>query len=173
MAKRLATQSIVMKITEEIKSEMANFADLYKQEALNRVKERKEQPETVEAMGWAIDSELNSIQTELVKERVNNEWVEMFTKTIDQANSSYEQEFVAAMVESILTNHRTIQSEFFLRLIKVFDEISKSDDSRFDARNEWTKEMCKRFSFCVSHVGEIDRLRNMTEDELFKFRMGR
>ena len=165
--------SIVVKITEEIKSEMANFVDEYKQAALDRVKERKEQPETVEEMEWAINSELNSIQTELVKERVHNEWVEMFTKTIDQANSSFENEFVLAMVEAILTNHRTIQSEFFLRLIKVFDEISKSDDSRFDARNEWTKEMCKRFSFCVSHAGEIDRLRNMTEDELFKFRMGR
>jgi len=162
-----------MKITEEIKSEMANFVDLYKQEAFNRVKDRKDQPESDKEMEWAIDSELNTIQTELVKERVNNEWVNMFKETIDQANSSFEQEFVAAMVEAILTNHRTIQSEFFLRLIKVFDEISKSDDSRFDARNEWTKEMCKRFSFCVSHVGEIDRLRNMTEDELFKFRMGR
>ena len=165
--------SIVMKITEEIKSEMANFVDLYKQEAIDRVKERKEQPETVEAMGWAINSELNTIQTELVKERVHNEWVEMFTKTIDQANSSFDNEFVMAMVEAILTNHRTIQSEFFLRLIAVFGEISKSDDFRFDARNEWIKEMCNRFSFCVSHAGEIDRLRNMTEDELYKFRMGR
>lgn len=165
--------SIVMKITEEIKSEMKTDQEWYKQEALDRVKEREEQPETVEAMGWAIASELNSIQTELVKESVHNEWVKMFKETIDQANSSFEQEFVAAMVEAIHTNHRTIQSEFFLRLIKVFGEISKSDDSRFDARNEWTKEMCKRFSFCVSHVGEIDRLRNMTEDDLFKFRMGR
>ena len=165
--------SIVMKITEEIKSEMKTDQEWYKQEALDRVKEREEQPETVEAMGWAIASELNSIQTELVKESVHNEWVKMFKETIDQANSSFEQEFVAAMVEAIHTSHRTIQSEFFLRLIKVFGEISKSDDSRFDARNEWTKEMCKRFSFCVSHVGEIDRLRNMTEDELFKFRMGR
>ena len=165
--------SIVMKITEEIKSEMKTDQEWYKQEALDRVKEREEQPETVEAMGWAIASELNSIQTELVKESVHNEWVKMFKETIDQANSSFENEFVMAMVEAIHTSHRTIQSEFFLRLIKVFGEISKSDDSRFDARNEWTKEMCKRFSFCVSHVGEIDRLRNMTEDELFKFRMGR
>ena len=165
--------SIVIKITEEIKSEMAQFADEYKQAAQDRVKERKEQPETVEEMGWAINSELNSIQTELVKERVHNEWVEMFTKTIDQANSSYDNEFVLAMVEAILTSHRTIQSEFFLRLIKVFDEISKSDDSRFDARNEWTRDMCRRFSFCVSHAEEIDRLRNMTDYELFKFRMER
>lgn len=123
-------------------------------------------------MEWAIDSELNSIQSELVKQQVHEEWVNMFKETIDQANSSFDNEFVMSMVEAIQTSHRTIQSEFFLRLIKVFGEISKSDDSRFDARNEWTKEMCKRFSFCVSHVGEIDRLRNMTEDELHKFRNG-
>ena len=165
--------SIVLKITNEIKSEMKTDQEWYKQEALDRVKERKEQPETVEEMGWAINSELNSIQSELVKERVHEEWLKMFKETIDQANTSFENEFVLAMVEAIQTNHRTIQSEFFLRLIKVFGEISKSDDSRFDARNEWIKEMCNRFSFCVSHAGEIDRLRNMTEDELFKFRMKR
>jgi Glu-tRNA(Gln) amidotransferase subunit E-like FAD-binding protein len=151
---------------------MKNDQEWYKQEALFRVKDRKDQPESDKEMEWAIDSELNSIQSELVKQQVHEEWVNMFKETIDQANSSFDNEFVMSMVEAIQTSHRTIQSEFFLRLIKVFGEISKSDDSRFDARNEWTKEMCKRFSFCVSHVGEIDRLRNMTEDELHKFRNG-
>ena len=165
--------SIVSKITADVKADMENDLDYYKQEALSRVKDRKDQPETIEAMGWAINSELNSIQSELVKESVHTEWVNMFKETIDQANSSFDNEFVMAMVEAIQTSHKTIQSEFFLRMIKVFDIISKSDDVYFDPRNEWTKEMCKRFSFAVSHAEEVDRLRNMTENELYNFRMGR
>lgn len=165
--------SIVSKITADVKAAMENDLDYFKRIALSRVKDRKDQPESDKEMEWAINSELNSIQSELVKERVHTEWVNMFKETIDQANSSLDHELVVAMVEAIHTSHRTIQSEFFLRMIKVFDVISKSDDVYFDPRNEWTKEMCKRFSFAVSHAGEIDRLQNMTEDELFKFRMGR
>lgn len=165
--------SIVTKITEEVKATMNKYAEQFKQDAIKRVEARAEQPANEMERGWAIDSEWNSIQSELVKEAVHEAWVEMFKQTIDQANSSYDREFEAAMLEAIQTTHRTIQSEFWLRMLKVIDAVAKADSCYFDPRNAWTKEVCERMIFSYTHSVEVDILRNMTTEDLYRFRLGK
>ena len=163
--------SIVTKITEEVKATMNKYAEQFKQDAIKRVEARAEQPANEMERGWAIDSEWNSIQSELVKEAVHEAWVEMFKQTIDQANSSYDREFEAAMLEAIQTTHRHIQGEFWLRMLKVMEAVSKADDCQFDPRNAWTKDFLARMIFAYANSIEVDILRGMTEKELWEFRV--
>lgn len=165
--------SIVTKITEEVKAEMAQNSEIYNDHAIKRVNARLEPPANEQEFGWAVAAELNTIQTEKVKDALNNDWVEMFRETIDQANSSYEQEFVAAMVTAIQTSHKTTQSEFWLRMLKVIDAVAKADSCHFDPRNAWTKEVCERMIFSYTHSVEVDILRNMTVEDLYRFRLGK
>ena len=165
--------SIANKITEEVKAEMAQHSEIYNDRAIKRVNARLEPPANEQEFGWAVAAELNAIQSEMVKDVLNNDWVDMFRETIDQANSSYEPEFVAAMVAAIQTSHKTTQSEFWLRMLKVIDAVAKADSCYFDPRNAWTKEVCERMTFSYTHSVEVDILRNMTTEDLYRFRLGK
>lgn len=163
--------SIVNTITDQVKSDMNKYAEQFKQDAIKRVDAREVPPANEMERGWAIDSEWNSIQSELVKEAVHEAWVEMFKQTIDQATSSYDREFEAAMLEAIQTTHRHIQSEFWLRMLKVMESVATADDCYFDPRNAWTKDFLARMIFAYKNSTEVDILRCMTEKELWEFRI--
>ena len=165
--------SIANKITEEVKAEMAQNSEIYNDHAIKRVNARLEPPANEQEFGWAVAAELGAIQTEMVKSALSISWTDMFRETIDQANSSYEPEFVAAMVAAIQTSHKTTQSYFWLRMLKVIDAVAKADSCHFDPRNAWTKEVCERMIFSYTHSVEVDILRNMTTEDLYRFRLGK
>jgi hypothetical protein len=165
--------SIAYKITEEVKDEMAQHSKIYTDHAIKRVNARVEPPANEQEFAWAVAAELGAIQAENVKRALSISWTDMFRETIEQANSSYDREFEAAMLEAIQTTHRTIQSEFWLRMLKVIDAVAKADSCYFDPRNAWTKEVCERMIFSYTHSVEVDILRNMTTEDLYRFRLGK
>lgn len=75
------------------------------------------------------------------------------------------------MLEAIQTTHRHIQSEFWLRMLKVMESVSTADDRYFDPRNAWTKDFLTRMIFAYKNSTEVDILRCMTEKELWEFRI--
>lgn len=163
--------SIVDKITDQVKSDMNKYAEQFKQDAIKRVDAREVPPANEMERDWAIDSEWNSIQSEMVREQVKEEWVKQFQFTIDQANSSFDELFVESMVTAIQTTHRHIQSEFWLRMLKVMESVATADDCYFDPRNAWTKDFLTRMIFAYKNSTEVDILRCMTEKELWEFRI--
>ena len=163
--------SIVNTIAANVETFMKINKEIYIKEGKSRAESRKNPPENDKELEWAINSEFNSIKQELVQDQVRNDWTAMFMSTIDQANSSYDGLFVDSMVDAIQKTHKTIQSEFWLRMFKVMEKISVANDFHFDQRNEWTKDFLSRMVFAFSHSEEIDKLRKMSEKELSNFRL--
>lgn len=162
--------SIVAAVTDTVKALMAKHKESFERDAMDRVNARKEPPANEQEMKWALESEYNTIQSNLVQEQVLDKWTGMAKELIEQANSSYDELFVQAMVDAMKLTHKTIQSEFWLRMIKVMDKNSKLADSHFDPRNAWTKDVLARMIFAHTHSVEVDILRGMSENELWEFR---
>ena len=162
--------SKVTEISATVEAFMGKHKDSFLDDAKKRALARTNPPANDQELEWATQSEYSSIKSELVEEQVKDTWIAMFKETIEQANSSFDDLFVAAMLEAIQTSHRRIQSEFWLRMLKVMEKVSTAGNRHFDPRNEWTKDFLARMIFSYTHSTEVDILRNMSEDELFNFR---
>ena len=163
--------SIVNSVVESVKKHMDAFATIFQMEARNRAEARDVPPANEQEMGWAIHSEWGTIQTELVMTEVKDKWIDMFKTTIDQANSSYDQLFIESMVAALQAIHPTIQSDFWLRMLKVMEVVASADPNGFDARNAWCRDVLGRMVWAKNHPDEIDALQRMPEDQLRKLRM--
>ena len=163
--------SMVNQVVESVKRDMEKYAVQYRMDAKKRAEARDVPPATEQEMGWAIDSEYNSIQSELVTEEVKEKWTGLFTTAIDQANSSYDTLFVESMVAALQHTHKAIQSEFWLRMLSVMAEVSGMDACQFDPRNMWVKDVLSRMLWAKDHPSEMDAVTRMDENQLRKLRL--
>lgn len=164
--------SILTKVEADINQQIEDNKDVYERHALQRVQKRREPPKDPEELALAVRGEMSLIRYNMIKEEALEQWVKMFMVAIKQSSSSYRSDLEQAMLEAYQRSHRFDQSEFMFRLIKLFENIADSDtQAHFDARNLWTQDLARRFTFAAMHPEEMSVLMKMDDKQLRDMRI--
>lgn len=73
------------------------------------------------------------------------------TEALNVMGSDIQEAVVSGFLEGIQSSHRYLQGEFWTVMLKIIKAYGDTD--RFDARNEWAVQMCKRMAIAGGDPG--------------------
>ena len=79
---------------------------------------------------------------------------EHMSELVDVTNSSVVSYDMVAegIVKGITSNHRTLQNEFMISLVKAIQTYGNLDENQYDPRNEWAVKDCKVMSDAIDEA---------------------
>lgn len=84
------------------------------------------------------------------REAVDTLTAECMEKFCNFVNAGSWKDLGDSMVRTIQRQHRYLQNEFFLALLRMFAEYGKLPENCFDARNEWAVQISKKWTEAAS-----------------------